>query len=61
MRAYGGALGFCSTEWAPWFIIPANAKHFRNWAIAQIIVKTLEKMNLKYPKPKIDAFKFRIE
>jgi polyphosphate kinase 2 (PPK2 family) len=42
----------------PWYIIQANVKAFRNWAIAQIIVKTLENLKLKYPDPKIDVSKF---
>ena len=45
-----------STRWAPWYIIPANKKWFRNWAIAKIIVETFERMKIKYPEyipPKI--------
>ena len=42
-------------------IIPANVKSFRDWTVAQIIVKTLEGMNLKYPEPKIDVSKFVID
>ena len=57
MQAYGDAISRCSTPWAPWYIIPANKKWFRNWVIAKIIVETLEKMKIKYPKyrpPKIN-------
>jgi PPK2 family polyphosphate:nucleotide phosphotransferase len=61
MKAYEEVLRLCSTEWAPWYIIPANVKAFRNWAVAQIIVKTLENMKLKYPDPKIDVSKFVID
>lgn len=58
MEAYQEALLKCSTEWAPWYIIPADTKWLRNFAIAQIIVHTLKSMKLKVPKPKIDLSKF---
>ena len=61
VKAYEEVLRLCSTEWAPWYVIPANVKSFRNWAVAQIIVKTMENMKLKYPDPKIDASKFEID
>lgn len=57
MQAYGDAINRCSTSLAPWYIIPANKKWFRNWAIAKISVETLEQMKIKYPKyipPKVD-------
>ncbi len=60
-KAYEEVLRLCSTEWAPWYVIPANVKSFRNWAIAQIIVQTMENMKLKYPDPKIDASNFEID
>ena len=53
MEAYEEALWKCSTEWAPWYIIPADIKWLRNIAVAQIIVNTLESMKLKFPKPKL--------
>jgi PPK2 family polyphosphate:nucleotide phosphotransferase len=61
MDAYEEALRSCSTKWAPWYIIPANVKSFRDWTVAQIIVKTLEGMNLKYPEPKMDVSEFAID
>jgi PPK2 family polyphosphate:nucleotide phosphotransferase len=57
IKAYEAALRRCSTEWAPWYVIPANDKWFRNFAISSIIVRTLEKMDLKYPPPSIDLSK----
>lgn len=41
-------------EWAPWYIIPADEKWFRNFAVAQIVVNTLKSMKLEFPNPKID-------
>lgn len=51
MRAFEEALGRCSTPWAPWYVIPANRKWYRNLAISQIIVETLEKLDMRYPPP----------
>jgi len=47
--AYQDALANCSKPYAPWFVIPANRKWFRNLAISQIIVDSLEGLDLKYP------------
>jgi PPK2 family polyphosphate:nucleotide phosphotransferase len=49
--AYEDALSQCSTAAAPWFVIPANKKWFRNLAVSQIIVETLEQMAPQFPKP----------
>ena len=50
-EAYQDALSMCSTADAPWFVIPANHKWFRDLAISQILVETMERMDLQYPKP----------
>src|SRR5438270_1718293 len=52
--AYGIAVSRCSPEWAPWYVIPADDKDYRNWAVAQILVETMEEMNPQYPRPKLD-------
>ncbi|MGA7897339.1 MAG: PPK2 family polyphosphate kinase [Nitrososphaeraceae archaeon] len=52
IQAHENVLNKCSTKWAPWYIIPANAKWFRNSAVAYIIVSILKSMNLRFPKPK---------
>jgi PPK2 family polyphosphate:nucleotide phosphotransferase len=54
MNAYEAALSKCSAEWAPWYIIPANQKWFRNYTISQIIVEALESLDMKYPKITFD-------
>ena len=59
VQAYEAALTRCSTSHAPWFIIPANKKWFRNLAVAHIIVETLEAMKLKFPPPSIDVKKLK--
>ncbi len=58
-EAYEDAIRQCSTKYAPWFIIPANHKWFRNLAVSKIVVETLEKMNPKYPSPQVDIEKMK--
>ena len=50
-KAYELVLGKTSTRYAPWYIVPANHKWFRNYYVAHTIVKTLESMKMKYPRP----------
>ena len=61
MRAYEDALAKCSTEAAPWFVIPSDHKWFRNLAVSQIIVETLKSMNMKFPKSQYDLSKITVE
>ena len=53
-HAYEEALQKCSTDWAPWFVIPSDHKWFRNLAISRIVVEYLEALNMEYPKPHVD-------
>jgi PPK2 family polyphosphate:nucleotide phosphotransferase len=50
-KAYEDALMLCSTKHAPWYVIPANKKWFRNLAVSHIIAETMEEMNMKFPPP----------
>jgi polyphosphate kinase 2 (PPK2 family) len=50
MDAYQDAIVRCSTSEAPWYIIPANNKWFRNWLVSRIILETMKQMKIKYPK-----------
>ncbi len=59
--AYEEALSRCSTEYAPWFIIPADHKWFRNLAVARIVVEHLESLKMTYPKPTVDLKRIRRE
>ena len=49
-EAYQDAIAKCSTEWAPWYVVPADRKSSRNVLIAQVLVRTLEKMHPKFPR-----------
>lgn len=49
-RAYEEVFQRCSTEWAPWYIVPADRKWFRDLVVARILCETLERMNPQFPK-----------
>ncbi|MDQ2911972.1 MAG: hypothetical protein M3T56_01805 [Chloroflexota bacterium] len=51
---YDAALFRCSTSDAPWYVVPANKKWYRNWAITKILIETLEQMDPRYPEPDLD-------
>lgn len=51
MKAYEDVLTKCNTEYAPWHIVPADRKWYRNLVISQKIVETMESMDLRYPEP----------
>ena len=51
MEAYEEAIEQTSSEDAPWYVIPADKKWYRDLVISQIIVDTLKRLDMKYPKP----------
>jgi len=61
IAAYEEMLHRCSTEEAPWYVIPANKKWFRNLAVSQIVRQELEAMRLQYPKPVADLSDIKFE
>ena len=48
--AYEDALAKTSTDWAPWYVVPANQKWYRNYVVGSIVAETLDQLKLKYPK-----------
>ncbi|GAB4572088.1 MAG: polyphosphate kinase 2 family protein [Anaerolineae bacterium] len=54
MAAFEDALTLCNTEYAPWYVIPANRKWYRNLAVSEILINALESLNLRYPEPPPD-------
>ena len=50
-QAYTEALKKCNTEVAPWYIVPADHKWYRNWAVTRILVEQLAEMALTWPEP----------
>jgi hypothetical protein len=50
MSAYAEAMAATSREHAPWYVIPADRKWYARALVAEIVVKTLEDLDLAYPK-----------
>jgi PPK2 family polyphosphate:nucleotide phosphotransferase len=61
MEAYEDVLSKTSTRWAPWYIVPANRKWYRNLVVASVLVDTLKDLHMQYPIPKDDLSKVVIE
>jgi PPK2 family polyphosphate:nucleotide phosphotransferase len=59
-KAYEDAINCCNTQEAPWHIIPADRKWYRDYVVAKAVVKAMEGMKLKWPKPREDLSKIRI-
>jgi len=54
-RAYETVLERCSTEHAPWHVVPAGRKWYRNWAIATMLGETLDELGLDWPPADFDV------
>lgn len=52
--AYQAVLERCSTEVAPWHVVPADRKWYRDWALAHLLLETLQGMDLSWPTPELD-------
>ncbi len=50
-EAYDAALERCSTAAAPWYVLPADRKWYRNWAVSRLLVETLEDLDPRWPVP----------
>ena len=50
-KAYEDAIEKTSTNHAPWYVVPADRNWYRNLVVAQILVDTLEALDLRYPAP----------
>jgi len=59
MKAYEDAIEKTSTAWAPWYVVPANAKWYRNYVVARTIAETLDSLDMSYPK--IDLGDVKVE
>jgi PPK2 family polyphosphate:nucleotide phosphotransferase len=53
--AYTDALERCSTQQAPWYVIPSDRKWYRNWAVAQLLVEHLRALDLTWPVADFDV------
>ncbi|WP_114559219.1 PPK2 family polyphosphate kinase [Desertihabitans aurantiacus] len=54
-RAYIEVLGATSTATAPWYVIPADRKWYRNWAVAQLLLEQLRALDLQWPRADFDV------
>jgi PPK2 family polyphosphate:nucleotide phosphotransferase len=53
--AYETVLARCSTDAAPWFVVPADRKWYRNWAVANVLLETLRGLDPKWPAADFDV------
>ena len=54
-RAYEEALSQCSTKWAPWYVVPANQKWYRNYVVGTVLIDALERLKMSYPQPDLSG------
>jgi PPK2 family polyphosphate:nucleotide phosphotransferase len=54
-RAYQDVLEKTSTGWAPWYVVPANQKWYRNYVVGSVVADTLKGLHMKYPEPDLSA------
>jgi polyphosphate kinase 2 (PPK2 family) len=54
-RAYSLVLERCSTQAAPWHLIPSGRKWYRNWAVAALLLEELRRLDLQWPKADFDV------
>jgi PPK2 family polyphosphate:nucleotide phosphotransferase len=59
--AYRDLLSATSTEYAPWYVIPANSKSHRNVMVAELLLRTLEGLKLEFPPAKEELKGLRID
>jgi PPK2 family polyphosphate:nucleotide phosphotransferase len=59
--AYEDAVGFTSTPWAPWYVVPSDHKWYRNLVVARIVCATLESMNPCWPSPDADLEAYALD
>jgi len=61
MEAFEDVLSKTSTPWAPWYIVPANRKWYRNLVIGTVITETLKGLKMRHPEPDFDPAEITIE
>ena len=61
VKAYEETISKTSTSWAPWHIIPANRKWYRNLVVGTVVIEALEDLNMRHPEPQFDPADIRIE
>ncbi len=54
MQAFEDAITATSTDWAPWFVVPADRKHVMQAMVAAIVVDTIESLDLEWPTVSVE-------
>ena len=60
-EAYEDVLNRCSPKCAPWHIVPADRKWFRDYVIAQTVLEALEGLNLTWPKASSELRNIKVQ
>ena len=60
-RAYEEAVNATSTPWAPWYVIPADHRWYRNYVIARVLAGTLSAMDPVFPAPPEEVKRFAVQ
>jgi PPK2 family polyphosphate:nucleotide phosphotransferase len=55
LEVYSDAIRKCNTELAPWFVVPADRKWYRNWAVTKLLLEQLQEMALRWPAADYDV------
>ncbi len=53
-QAYQDVLSRCGTDHAPWYVVPADRKWYRDWAVAHLMLEAFRRLDLRYPPPGFD-------
>jgi polyphosphate kinase 2 (PPK2 family) len=54
-EAYADIFEKTSTAHAPWYVVPADHKWYRNWAVAELLIETLAELKPRFPEPDYDV------
>ncbi|HZG95722.1 MAG TPA: PPK2 family polyphosphate kinase [Mycobacteriales bacterium] len=54
MAAYEIAIDRCNTDRAPWYVVPADHKWYRDWALTNLLRETMDRLDPQYPKPRLN-------
>jgi len=55
LDAYSDVLGRCNPDHGPWYVIPADRKWYRNWAVTTLLIEALDRMGLEWPQADFDV------
>jgi len=59
-EVFESMLGDTSTDYAPWMVVPANRKWFRNLLVSELLLRTLADLKMDWPRPTEDLSQIRL-